>query len=124
MEKDLKSLTLTKLERLVVGLGQPKYQAGYIFSAIQAHGVTDVSAITTLSKPLRAKLAEEGYCISKLEVVDKLIEEFGWHDKPVIHVFNKVDVAPMEAQFRVNKFPRSLKTLVLIGLICMIIFTS
>jgi 23S rRNA (adenine2503-C2)-methyltransferase len=77
VEKDLKSLTLTKLERLVVGLGQPKYQAGYIFSAIQAHGVTDVSAITTLSKPLRAKLAEEGYCISKLEVVDKLTDPDG-----------------------------------------------
>jgi len=42
----------------------------------------------------------------QVEVVDKLIEEFGWENKPIIHVYNKVDVAPVEAQFRVNKFPR------------------
>ncbi len=43
----------------------------------------------------------------QIEVVDQLIEEFGWQNKPIIHVFNKMDVAPMEAQFRVNKFPRA-----------------
>ena len=42
----------------------------------------------------------------QIEVVDKLIEEFGWENKPIIHVFNKADIAPVEAQFRVNKFPR------------------
>ena len=77
MEKDLKSKTVAALERLVVGLDQPKYQAGYIFSAIQAHGVTDISAITTLSKPLRAKLIEEGYHISSLQAVEKLTDPDG-----------------------------------------------
>jgi len=42
----------------------------------------------------------------QVEVVDQLIVEFGWEDKPIIHVFNKVDVAPLEAQFRVKKHPR------------------
>ena len=77
MEKDLKSKTVARLERLVTGLGQPKYIAGYIFSAIQARGVTDISAITTLSKSFRAKLVEEGYYISKLEIVDKLTDPDG-----------------------------------------------
>ena len=77
MEKDLKSKTVARLERLVVGLGQPKYIAGYIFSAIQARGVTDISAITTLSKSLRAKLVEEGYYISQLKVADKLTDPDG-----------------------------------------------
>jgi 23S rRNA (adenine2503-C2)-methyltransferase len=77
VEKDLKSKTVAALERLVVGLGQPKYQAGYIFSAIQAKGVNDISAITTLSKPLRAKLVEEGYYISSLQVVEKLTDPDG-----------------------------------------------
>ena len=87
MEKDLKSKTVAQLERLVTGLGQPKYIAGYIFSAIQSRGVTDISAITTLSKSFRAKLAEEGCYISKLGIVDKLTDPdgtvkyvFGLHD--------------------------------------------
>lgn len=42
----------------------------------------------------------------QIEVVDELIEEFGWQDKKIIHVFNKVDVAPIEKQFHVNAFPR------------------
>lgn len=41
-----------------------------------------------------------------IEVVDELIKEFNWSDKKVIHVFNKVDVAPLERQFRVKQYPR------------------
>ena len=77
MEKDLKSKTVAQLERLVTGLGQPKYIAGYIFSAIQARGVTDISAITTLSKSFRTKLVEEGYYISQLKVAAKLTDPDG-----------------------------------------------
>ena len=77
MEKDLKSLTHTELERLAAGYKQPKYLAGYIFSAIQARGITDISAITTLSKLLRAELAGEGYYISALKVADKMTDPDG-----------------------------------------------
>jgi 23S rRNA (adenine2503-C2)-methyltransferase len=77
VEKDLKSKTVVQLERLVTGLGQPKYIAGYIFSAIQTRSATDISAITTLSKSFRAKLVEEGYYISKLEIVEKLTDPDG-----------------------------------------------
>ena len=93
MEKDLKSKTVAQLERLVTGLGQAKYLAGYIFSAIQARGVNDISAITTLSKSFRAKLVEEGCYISKLEIVDKLTDP----DGTVKYVFGLPDGGRIES---------------------------
>lgn len=43
---------------------------------------------------------------AQIEVVNQLMTEFGWQDKPIIHVFNKVDQAPFEKQFQVKAFPR------------------
>lgn len=42
----------------------------------------------------------------QIESVSDLIKEFGWDKKPIIHVFNKIDVASPEQQFKVNLFPR------------------
>lgn len=42
----------------------------------------------------------------QIKVVEDLMKEFGWDKKPVIHVFNKIDVAPFERQFQVKAFPR------------------
>lgn len=42
----------------------------------------------------------------QVEVVEELIEEFGWQNKKIIHVFNKVDAAGVEKQFQINAFPR------------------
>lgn len=42
----------------------------------------------------------------QIEVVDNLIKEFKWDQKKIIHVFNKVDIAPVDRQFRVKHFPR------------------
>lgn len=42
----------------------------------------------------------------QVEVVDNLIHEFGWQDKPIIHVFNKLDSAPIQNRFRVKQSPR------------------
>ena len=42
----------------------------------------------------------------QIEVVDNLIKEFKWDQKKIIHVFNKVDAAPVDRQFRVKHFPR------------------
>lgn len=44
----------------------------------------------------------------QIEIVDKLIQEFGWDKKPMIYVFNKVDKASMESQLKVKVFPRVL----------------
>lgn len=42
----------------------------------------------------------------QIEVVEELIKEFGWEDKKIIHVFNKVDVASVDMQFKVKQYPR------------------
>lgn len=42
----------------------------------------------------------------QIEAVNKLIKEFEWSNKPVIHVFNKMDQAAFEKQFQVKAFPR------------------
>lgn len=44
--------------------------------------------------------------IRQMEVVSELIKEFKWDEKKIIHVFNKVDVAPVERQFQVKDYPR------------------
>jgi GTP-binding protein HflX len=44
---------------------------------------------------------------TQIEVVDKLIVEFGWEGKPLLTVFNKIDQAPFERQFQVKAFPRA-----------------
>jgi len=77
MDKDLKEKTLDELEQIVVGLGQKKYLAGYIFGFIHDKGVSEISQITPLSKPLRAKLTEQGYYISQLKILRKLTDPDG-----------------------------------------------
>jgi GTP-binding protein HflX len=42
----------------------------------------------------------------QIEVVEQLIQEFGWSEKKIIYVFNKVDIAPLEKQFQVRHHPR------------------
>lgn len=42
----------------------------------------------------------------QIAVVNQLIQEFGWQDKPLIHIFNKVDSAPIQNRFRVKQSPR------------------
>lgn len=42
----------------------------------------------------------------QIEVVEGLIEEFKWHDKKIIHVFNKFDIASPDRKFKVKQFPR------------------
>lgn len=43
----------------------------------------------------------------QMEVVNNLIKEFQWEHKLIIYIFNKVDVAPVEAQMKVKQFPRA-----------------
>jgi 23S rRNA (adenine2503-C2)-methyltransferase len=77
MNKDLKDKTLEELERIVVGLGQKKYLAGYLFKFIHAQNGHDLAALTTLSKAFRAQLAEQGYIISQIKVVGCLRDPDG-----------------------------------------------
>jgi len=77
MNHDLKDMTLEELERIVVGLGQKKYLAGYLFKFIHAQDGRDLSALTTLSKAFRAQLAEQGYFISQIKVANCLSDPDG-----------------------------------------------
>ncbi len=42
----------------------------------------------------------------QMETVNRLIQEFGWDQKPIIYVFNKIDKAPFQKRFQVKAFPR------------------
>ena len=42
----------------------------------------------------------------QIQVVHSLIGELGWRDKPMIHVFNKTDCAPLENRFQIKQSPR------------------
>ncbi len=43
----------------------------------------------------------------QIQVVDELIHDFGWEKKPLLYVFNKLDVAGPEKKFQVQSFPRA-----------------
>lgn len=43
---------------------------------------------------------------SQIEVVDQLIHEFGWQDKPLLYIFNKTDLVSAKDGFKVDAFPR------------------
>jgi 23S rRNA (adenine2503-C2)-methyltransferase len=77
MSNDLKDKTLNELEQITNGLGQKKYLAKYIFQFIHAEDVTDILKITPLSKAFRAKLIENDYHISQLNILNKLTDKDG-----------------------------------------------
>ena len=53
--------------------------------------------VTDLSSPLMQV---------QMDTVQKLLMEFGWHKKPCIHVYNKIDIAPKEKVFHIDSYPR------------------
>ena len=77
MSSDLKDKTLGELEQIVESLGGRKYLAGYIFNFIHAKDAEQITEITPISKALREQLVEEGFFISRLSVLDKLIDKDG-----------------------------------------------
>jgi len=77
MDRDLKAKTLNELEQIVLGLGQKKFLAKYIFAFIQCQGVEQISQITTLSKSFRERLSGCGYYISQFKTIDKLTDPDG-----------------------------------------------
>ncbi len=53
---DLYSMTDTELADFFVSIGEPKYRAKQVFTAL--HSGVSIDSVTTLSKPLRAKLLD------------------------------------------------------------------
>lgn len=42
----------------------------------------------------------------QVSVVNSIIKELGWEEKPVLYVYNKIDIAPPSARFQVKTYPR------------------
>jgi 23S rRNA (adenine2503-C2)-methyltransferase len=77
MSKDLKEKTLAELEQIVVGLGQKKYLAEYIFHFIHNEAATEIAQITPLSKAFRAQLTDQSYYISQIALANELTDKDG-----------------------------------------------
>ena len=60
MKKDLKSMTLPRMEAVFSQMGEPKFRAKQVFTWLH-RGVTEFDGMTNLSRTLREKLAEEFY---------------------------------------------------------------
>ena len=76
VQVDLSGLTADELSALVVELGGKGFQGRQLFRWIHRKGVTDFSAMTTLPKELRARLADQAV-ISTPEVVRKDVSSDG-----------------------------------------------
>jgi 23S rRNA (adenine2503-C2)-methyltransferase len=77
MNKDLKDKTLGELEELVEKLGRKKYLAGYIFHFIHAGNTREIIEITPLSKSFREQLVMQGYFISNVKILEKIVDKDG-----------------------------------------------
>lgn len=68
MKTDLRGLTYTEIENLLVDMGEAKFRAKQLYPAI--FKVDSLNEVTTLSKDLRARLSENFY-IGNLETESK-----------------------------------------------------
>ncbi|UCH72836.1 MAG: 23S rRNA (adenine(2503)-C(2))-methyltransferase RlmN [Rhodospirillales bacterium] len=73
---DLLGLTRTELVREMEALGEKRFRADQIFNWIYFRGVTDFAAMTDISKPLRARLAES-FRIGRPDIVTAQLSEDG-----------------------------------------------
>lgn len=63
----------------------------------ESEGASMLLHVVDLSSPLMKV---------QIDTVNKLINEFGWHQKPCIHVYNKIDAAPKEKVFEIQSSPK------------------
>lgn len=75
MEKtDIKSLTLSELNKSIAELGLPKFRAGQIYSWLHKQLATSFDEMTDLSKDLRSSLSER-FEILNCEIERKLVSK-------------------------------------------------
>jgi 23S rRNA (adenine2503-C2)-methyltransferase len=104
MIKDLKNYTFDELEARVIELGAKKYQAKYIFSSIHAKDVVSIGDFTTLKKDFRARLAGDGFYISSVDMVERLVDP----DGTIKYLFALDDDVRVESVLLTNKDRRTL----------------
>lgn len=64
---DLRQLSLADIESKLVEWGEPKFRAKQIFEWLWKKSATEIEAMTNLSKPLRAKLADHFFINTLVE---------------------------------------------------------
>ena len=93
MSYDLLSMSLTELEEFVLGLGEAKYRAKQIFTAL--HRGVPVSEMSNLSRPLREKIeAETEWRLPKVKT--RLVSQI---DGTVKYLFELFDGECIESVF-------------------------
>jgi len=90
----LTGLSQAKLSDFVASLGEPKYRARQIFSAIQARRLTSFDAMTDLPKELRATLGESSV-LSSLQLESRYVSTDGTRR----YLFKTHDNFPVETVF-------------------------
>ena len=91
--RDLKGMSPQELSALAEQFSQKPFLAGYLFSFIHAKTVTEIEQITPLPKDFRQRLAEAGYSISHLT----LVETFTDPDGTVKYLFETPDGCRIES---------------------------
>lgn len=107
MDNDLKNRTLSELEKLVTDFQGKKYLAKYIFSFIHSKDAVCLDDITPLPKPFREKLAEAGFYISRLNMVEKFVDP----DGTVKYLFELQDGQRIESVVLTDDGPSKRRTL-------------
>lgn len=75
MEKpDVKSMTISELQQLLIKFGEPSFRAKQIFDWLHQKNVTQFEEMTNLSKSLRIKL-EENTKICNAKMIKKLVSQ-------------------------------------------------
>ena len=77
MNKDLKNYTFEELVDLLADYGGRKFHAKYIFSFIHAKDAVSIDEFTTLKKDIRRRLADDGFYISTVDMLEKLVDPDG-----------------------------------------------
>ncbi|MFI3230299.1 MAG: 23S rRNA (adenine(2503)-C(2))-methyltransferase RlmN [bacterium] len=71
---DIKNLTLSELEEVLINMGEPKFRAKQIFTWLHQKGVTRFEDMSNISKDLRAKL-DLNFILTDIKILDKLISK-------------------------------------------------
>lgn len=105
MEKaDIRSMTLSKLEEFICGMGEPKFRAKQIYHWLHQKQVGSFAQMTDLSAPLRQKLGE--LCaLEELTVRRKLVSKLDGTQK---FLFGLPDGEAVEAVLMKYKHGNSL----------------
>lgn len=75
--KDLKNMTLSELEAILVAFQEKKFIAKNIFQWIHQKNISNINDFSNVSKDSRQKLINNGYYISELKILKKLEDSDG-----------------------------------------------